>query len=209
MDAFYTKPSPFKSLHRIAELNRLQQNYPYKDLDLHQMVIAEAIGDYANELMNDEVEREGEGESNSKSKSLIPIPESSSNNVIVGFVDVDCRPCKTKPILPRPYISDLSVLTKCRRQGIAKSLVEYCERFIQETSLRNDVYIRVETDNEAAINMYVNNMDYQTISDEYCKISKATLYVLYKKFNNDEDEDVIGDENDDTSTNNDNGVESE
>lgn len=151
MEAFYTKPSPFKGIYRIAELNRLQQNYPYADLDLHQMVVAEAAN------------------------------ATSSAMVVVGFADVDCRPCKTKPILPRPYISDLAVSNQYRRQGIAKSLVQYCESFIQDVSNRDDVFIRVETNNTPAINMY-NNMNYDTIRDEYCKISKSQLYVLYKNF---------------------------
>ena len=56
-----------KGLFKIAELNRLQNNYPYVDLDLHQMIVA-------------------------------TITNTAQETVVVGFCDVDARPCKTKQI---------------------------------------------------------------------------------------------------------------
>lgn len=41
MASFYqNSTSPFKSLYRIAELNRLQQNFPYADSSRHVMLVA-------------------------------------------------------------------------------------------------------------------------------------------------------------------------
>jgi hypothetical protein len=45
MDAFYTEKSAWRRLYQLAELNRLQQNFPYTNTDSHQMLVAVVAGD--------------------------------------------------------------------------------------------------------------------------------------------------------------------
>ena len=41
VQAFYDKPNEmWKHMYRLAELNRLQQNFPYADQDRHRMLVA-------------------------------------------------------------------------------------------------------------------------------------------------------------------------
>ncbi|CAJ1958980.1 unnamed protein product [Cylindrotheca closterium] len=146
LEAFYdakVKTSPWKRVYILAELNRLQQNYPYEDTELHQMLVA--------------VEEETE--------------------MVVGFVDIDARPCKTKIKLPRPYLSDLCVHPDFRRRGIANRLVKTCEEFTKQIP-RPEIWIRVKGDNNGAIEMY-KNLDYSiTGQDE----NDPAILVLHKQF---------------------------
>jgi ribosomal protein S18 acetylase RimI-like enzyme len=167
MDSFYSPKTSWRGLYRVAELNRVQQNFPYVNTDLHQMLVAVATD----------------------TQGVLP-PK------IVGFCDVDCRPCKTIPRLPRPYLSDLTVALDFRRRGIARSMVEYCETFVREcTAAANELYIRVEATNEPAVSMY-RGMGYATIRQEtqrldYKNGAEVTVLVLQKKLD-------IEDDNEDT-----------
>eukprot|EP00980_Cylindrotheca_fusiformis_P012111 scaffold2927_cov143-Cylindrotheca_fusiformis.AAC.1 len=110
LHSFYDKKihnGPWKRVYKLAELNRIQQNFPYQETDLHQMLVA----------IDDESAR------------------------VVGFADIDARPCRTKIRLPRPYLSDLCVDADFRRRGIANRLVQACERFVQSIP-RSDLWIR-------------------------------------------------------------------
>jgi ribosomal protein S18 acetylase RimI-like enzyme len=121
VDCFY-KPEQrkgmFKRLYVLAELNRLQNNFPHFDTDVHQMFVATTIS------CNNE--KDGDDDATS---------------VVVGFCDVDCRPCpdNLKQKLPRPYLSDVLVDPQYRRQGIAKALVMKSEHFVVQDGLNGDV----------------------------------------------------------------------
>jgi ribosomal protein S18 acetylase RimI-like enzyme len=149
IDSFYTSQTSWKKLFRLAELNRLQQNYPYTDTDLHQMLVAVI-----------------------------------DNQQVVGFCDVDARPCKTYPPLPRPYLSDLAVDPKYRRRGIAKSLVQRGESFLQKVP-REELFIRVEETNQAAISMYTG-LGYETVGIDTEK--DKSIFRLWKKLDSDDDD---------------------
>ncbi|CAB9498054.1 FR47-like protein [Seminavis robusta] len=129
LDAFYAdKPNDiFMHMYRLAELNRLQQNFPYADQMMkHRMLVAMAS-------------------------------DNNNNDDIVGFVDVDARtapPNKEYKHNPRPMLSDLMVNPRMRRKGIAKQLVQRCEEICRQDFQETELYIRVLKDNEAAIAMY-------------------------------------------------------
>ena len=127
MASFYadSKP-PWNHMYRLAELNRLQQGFPYADRQLHRVLVAVTKGN------NDKEEQ------------------------VVGYCDCDLRKpnqSTSYKFNPRPYVSDLCVHPSCRRQGIAKMLVQRCEEHCQELG-KPDIYIRVERNNDAAIEMY-------------------------------------------------------
>lgn len=147
LQSFYDKKihkGPWKRIYKLAELNRLQQNFPYEDTDLHQMLVA--IDD--------------------------------ASDKVIGFVDVDARPCKTKMILPRPYLSDLCVDPDFRRKGIAYRLVQACEDFTRDIP-RPELWIRVNEDNVAAVQMY-KSLNYAiTGKDEK---ESDTIIILHKAF---------------------------
>lgn len=146
LQSFYERnihKGPWKRVYKLAELNRLQQNFPYQDTDLHQMLVA----------IDDE------------------------SHKVVGFVDVDARPCKTKIKLPRPYLSDLCVDPDFRRRGIANRLVRACEQFTQDIP-RTELWIRVKEDNAAAVEMY-KSMNYMIEGNDE---KEPEIIVLHKNF---------------------------
>lgn len=146
LESFYeekVKKGPWKRVYKLAELNRLQQNYPYQDTDMHQMLVA----------------------------------FEKATDTVVGFVDIDARPCKTKIKLPRPYLSDLCVNPDFRRRGIANRLVKACEEFTNQIP-RPELWIRVKGDNNAAIEMY-KNLDYSIIGQDE---NDAAILLLHKQF---------------------------
>jgi ribosomal protein S18 acetylase RimI-like enzyme len=146
VESFY-KPSLFKRYHAMAELNRLQSNFPYGD-DKHFMYVA-----YANK-------NGSSADSNGRS---------SDESSIVGFCDIDARPLKgtwqqNATYNPRPYLSDLAVDIRWRRRGIARALIRACE----EKAFRlgfDYLYLRVKFDNEPAILMYAE-MGYDILMDD-------------------------------------------
>lgn len=149
IDSFYTSQTSWRKLNRLAELNRLQQNFPYTDTDLHQMLVAVI-----------------------------------DNQKVVGFCDVDARPCKTHPPLPRPYLSDLAVQPEYRRRGIAKSLVQRGEYFLQNVP-HQELFIRVEETNQAAITMYTG-LGYETVGID--KEKDKIIFRLWKKLDTDDND---------------------
>ena len=154
MDSFYDSNTSWRRLYQLAELNRLQNNFPYVETDIHQMLVAMA------------------------------------NNRVVGFVDIDARPCKTTPKLPRPYLSDLCIDPEYRRQGLAQTLVLECESFIQSIP-REELFIRVEESNEAAVAMY-QKLGYGVQSKDEDK-NKGTILILHKSFNDSVEMNVVDD----------------
>jgi ribosomal protein S18 acetylase RimI-like enzyme len=167
MDSFYTTTTTetgggggfiWKRLYKLAELNRLQQNFAYPDqADQHQMLVVELQADNNNNNNN-----------------------GHRSNAIVGFCDVDDRPLPLDfkvQLPPRPYLSDLCIAVDHRRQGLASALVEHAERFCIETTLEDDndsdsdsdndvvLWIRVQEANTAALAMY-QRLGYQIVSKD-------------------------------------------
>jgi ribosomal protein S18 acetylase RimI-like enzyme len=142
MASFYaTTTAPlWRSMYRLAELNRLQQNFSYSE-PLHRMLVA--------------CFRHDDASSRGRRSTAV----TSQNDVIVGFVDVDAR-IPNRPTgyqyNPRPYISDLCIHPDHRRQGLAQWLVHVCEDQCWTIWQRPTVYIRVERSNTAALHMYTH-----------------------------------------------------
>lgn len=61
-------------------------------------------------------------------------------------------------------LSDLMVSPTARRQGIAKQLVQICEETCIKYFHKNQLFIRVEETNIAAINMY-KQLNYKIIDN--------------------------------------------
>ena len=132
--SFYANvTSPWNHMYRMAELNRLQQGFPYADKELHRMLVAVSIID----------------------------------DTVIGFCDIDAR-VPNRPTgykyNPRPYLSDICVDPDWRRRGIARSLIEACESFCSESLDREEVFIRVEKENHAALHMY-RSMEYYRVKN--------------------------------------------
>jgi ribosomal protein S18 acetylase RimI-like enzyme len=128
ISSFYeNSTSPWNQFYRMGELNRIQQSFPYADKELHRMLVAVSI--------EDKKER------------------------VVGFCDIDARTPNRQTSYtynPRPYLSDLCICPKYRRKGIARSLIQACEDFCVEQISREEVFIRVEKNNVAALDMYTS-----------------------------------------------------
>eukprot|EP00527_Entomoneis_sp_CCMP2396_P002864 CAMPEP_0198150498 /NCGR_PEP_ID=MMETSP1443-20131203/51178_1 /TAXON_ID=186043 /ORGANISM="Entomoneis sp., Strain CCMP2396" /LENGTH=173 /DNA_ID=CAMNT_0043815823 /DNA_START=372 /DNA_END=893 /DNA_ORIENTATION=+ len=127
MRCFYAESqAPAKQLHRLGEINRMQQNFPY-DREKHRMFVAAAKND-----------------------------STGRDEKIVAFCDIDARKPNQNTMYrynPRPYLSDLCVDPDFQRRGIAQMLVKACEDFCRELDL-DEVFIRVERTNKAALAMY-------------------------------------------------------
>ena len=144
LDSFYVGKTAFRGLLKLAELNRIQQNFPHFQKEKHTMYVAVVP---KNNIRSSTVSS--------------PLPD---DEIIVGFVDVDLRPCRPEINLPRPYLSDLCVHPSYRKQGIARALVAQCQDFVLEQNDNDSIsgnngngkrlYIRVEEDNIPALRMY-------------------------------------------------------
>lgn len=105
---------------------------------------------------------------------------SQDNKQVVAFVDVDARPSKQQPQdPPRPYLSDLCILRDWRRKGIATTLVQKCEFLVREKMQKDELYIRVEQTNQAAITMY-NNLQYNRQAHSFFGVKDTTM-LLHKR----------------------------
>lgn len=181
MTSFYNETSmllPWKQLHRLAELNRLQQGFPFgDDHALHCMLIATTTTTSAGAAA-DSGTGSGEGgrhpyRQNQKKQTD---DQQKMMTIICGFVDVDAR-IPNRPTSytynPRPYLSDLCVHPDFRRRGLARALVQACEDFCrqlpsprhyhpssdsdsggEQSNAPPELYIRVEATNTPASNMY-------------------------------------------------------
>jgi len=147
MASFYqTSASPFKSLYRIAELNRLQQNFPYNDADRHVMLVATC----------------------------------SNTKEVVAFCDLDARPPTRPTDPPRPYLSDLAVIPAFRRRGIAKLMVETSEGIAQTDMKKEGMYIKVEENNVAAVQMY-DKLGYEDMGHTFGSNGIPESTILLRK----------------------------
>jgi ribosomal protein S18 acetylase RimI-like enzyme len=183
LSSFYsnTTKSPWRQLYRMGELNRIQQGFPYGDDRAHHRMLVAIIlrpDDNATSSVHQLEEEEMEKER------------------IVGFVDVDTRiPNRdtTYTYNPRPYLSDLCIHPDFRRRGIAKELVRACEQFVvrsrmttassaiveREQQQKKELYIRVEANNKAAIDMY-SSMGYEAIHNPDDPGKDAKILILHR-----------------------------
>ena len=145
-----------RKLYQLAEMNRLQQNFPYPESrSVHRMLVVEAT---ATATATTNANAEGTQTSTSTGEATTPEP------TIVGFCDVDTRPCATKLKLPRPYLSDLAIDPNHRRKGLARMLIEASEEFVCRTTTKEgplgELWIRVAADNDAALGLYQGKLGY-------------------------------------------------
>jgi len=153
VDAFYDSNILLRPLYLLKELDRLQSNFAYPGDPNHFMYVA----------------------------------VSTSSNEIIAFVDIDGRRLpssylveeENNPNPPRPYLSDLTVSTKWRRQGIASDLIKKCESISQNMWNSKYMYLRVESKNEAAINMYTKTLGYSRKPHLYFGVKDTTM-LLYR-----------------------------
>jgi ribosomal protein S18 acetylase RimI-like enzyme len=171
MDSFYDYTDPgsvWKQLTKLAELNRIQQNFPYgADRVHHRMMVVTVTNQDTSDIAT----------------------------TICGFVDIDTRtpnrPTSYK-FNPRPYLSDLCIHPNYRRYGLASLLIQSCEDYCRShhsSKQRNDsllnnhhlgpeIYIRVETKNTIAIQMY-EKLGYATLSG-HADSNNKNILILYK-----------------------------
>lgn len=170
VDSFYnyTANTVWKQFTKLAELNRIQQNFPYgDDRAVHRMMVLTATS-------------------------------SNATSTICGFVDVDARkpnrPTSYK-YNPRPYLSDLCIHPNYRRYGCATLLIQACEAFCRSElpkmalspagNRRTDIcavpelYIRVETTNIAAGQMY-RKLGYTTVQN-HSDAGNDKIMILYRQ----------------------------
>jgi ribosomal protein S18 acetylase RimI-like enzyme len=170
VDSFYNYSSAntvWKQFTKLAELNRIQQNFPYgDDRAVHRMMVLSA----------------------------------TSGNVtsLCGFVDVDARKPNRHTSYkynPRPYLSDLCIHPDYRRYGYATLLIQACEAFCRSElppmafspagNLRSDIcavpelYIRVETSNIAAGQMY-RKLGYSIVHN-HSDAGNDKIVILHKR----------------------------
>lgn len=177
VESFYDKKKVnlmARKLYQLAEMNRLQQNFPYPESrGVHRMLVMEAIG----------------GNQGGKKENV-------DDPTIVGFCDVDCRPCATKTKLPRPYLSDLAIDPQHRRRGLARRLIEASEEFVQSGTDADadnpkkppfeELWIRVASDNDAALGLYKDKLGYSSADwstgEEENSDDQPEIYTLRKDF---------------------------
>ena len=176
VESFYDKKINLvaRKLYQLAETSRLQNNFPYPESrSIHRMLVMEAKPEVAT------------------TEAGAP-----KEPFVVGFCDVDCRPCATKLKLPRPYLSDVAIDPNHRRRGLAKLLVEEAEDFVRNcgSSTKEDpfgeLWIRVASDNAAALGLYREKMGYSLAKWSTGEDTKASdndepeIFTLRKDLSN-------------------------
>jgi ribosomal protein S18 acetylase RimI-like enzyme len=123
--SFYENTTtPWKQMFRVAELNRIQQSFPFENEKSHWNIVAVTVVD-GKELVVGFCDLD----------SRLP-------NRNTGY-----------SYNPRPYVSDLCIAPQWRRKGVAKAIIRESERICQEM-VKEEVYIRVESSNEKALKLY-------------------------------------------------------
>jgi ribosomal protein S18 acetylase RimI-like enzyme len=172
VDSFYnysTANTVWKQFTKLAELNRIQQNFPYgDDRAVHRMMV------------------------------LTTTERNATTSKICGFVDVDAR-IPNRPTSykynPRPYLSDLCIHPHYRRYGYATLLIQACEAFClyelpqvalspagnfrTDISAVSELYIRVETSNVAAEQMY-RKLGYNIVRN-HSDARNDKIMILHKR----------------------------
>jgi ribosomal protein S18 acetylase RimI-like enzyme len=153
MKSYYANmKNPWLQMYRLGELNRLQQNFPRMDVNLHCMFVAIATTtNNDNNAADDNVINDGE-----------------KRRIIIGFCDVDGRiPNQNTGYIynPRPYVADMCVDPAFRRRGIGQQLIRACEDFSRNVIQKSHVYLRVERKNKAGVQLYTG-MGYQQVDND-------------------------------------------
>jgi ribosomal protein S18 acetylase RimI-like enzyme len=156
MSSYYVNmKNPWLQMYRLGELNRLQQNFPRMDLNLHCMFVAIAIPNSNSRLDS------GNNNNNSNNQQ--------QKRTIIGFCDVDGR-TPNRPTgyayNPRPYVADMCVDPAFRRRGIGQQLMQACEDFSRNVLQQSQIYLRVETKNQAGFQLYTGMGYRQVIVDD-------------------------------------------
>ena len=150
MSSFYVNSTnPWKQMFRIAELNRIQQGFPHEDKEIHRNIVAVAVVD--------------------------------GKEHVIGFCDLDNRlPNRNTGYScnPRPYVSDLCISPQWRRKGIAKAIIQESEKYSREVLHKEDIYIRVESTNQQALNLY-ESLGYRQIHNP--DSPKKQIFLLRKE----------------------------
>uniref|UniRef100_A0A7S3V7G1 N-acetyltransferase domain-containing protein n=2 Tax=Chaetoceros debilis TaxID=122233 RepID=A0A7S3V7G1_9STRA len=163
IDAFYKPSAVIRPYLFLSELSRLQLNFPYNICE-HSFFVACTM---VTEERDDKAMKEEK---------------------IIGFVDVDTRRVRKISDAPRPYLSDLAVHKEHRRQGVAKSLIKFCE----DESIRwgkKNLYLRVEEKNNGALAMY-SDLGYERMDHPYFGVKDTTILLKKDHVPNVEEESV-------------------
>jgi ribosomal protein S18 acetylase RimI-like enzyme len=194
IDSFY-KPSdlvrPYLYLH---ELSRLQNNFPHNVLYSSRGNNGHTGGRALETQQPDHVFYVACTTCNvENSNAKVPTQQQQQQQrrrqyqeTIVGFVEVDSRPGKKQNDPPRPYLSDLAVHRNYRRNGIARALIETCEKHVLEGWKERCLYLRVDRENYAARNMYMK-LGYEWQPHDYFGHGRDTTMLLKKQWENVDD----------------------
>lgn len=96
---------------------------------------------------------------------------------VLGFAEIDCRQSKKENLPPRPYMCNLAVDKKWRRQGIASSLVKSCEKIAMKNK-HEAIYLKVRSKNKEAVSMY-ESLGYSVVSCETNQIEGSKICELF------------------------------
>ena len=150
MSSFYVNSTnPWKQMYRIAELSRIQQGFPHEDKEIHRNIVAVVVVD--------------------------------GKEQVIGFCDLDNRlPNRNTGYScnPRPYVSDLCISPQWRRKGIAKAIIQESEKYSREVLRKEEIYIRVESNNQKALNLY-ESLGYRQIHNP--DSPKKLIFLLRKE----------------------------
>ena len=144
-DGFYDVNPILRPIRYLLELDRLQNNFPYDDIDRHYYLVV--------------VETTAPGISGSNN--------GSDDRKVIGFCDLDGRIVekkKTSGMLnslftimsvyrPQPYFSDLVIDSEYRRRGVGMALMNESEQLASSMGY-DELYLGVKSTNEVALQMY-------------------------------------------------------
>ncbi|EKX32145.1 hypothetical protein GUITHDRAFT_121678 [Guillardia theta CCMP2712] len=116
-----------------------------------------------------------------KKQELCAVGKAVINNSgeIAGAVELILVPYPARPSPPKPYLFNLSVLPRYRRQGIARKLVEWCEDKCKTWGY-SEIFLHVENDN---VRQIYSNFGYRETWQQPTWLQLNVLNkVRYKKF---------------------------
>lgn len=143
-DCFYPGLNAMlRPVRYLMELDRLQGNFPYDDIDRHYYlcVFDTSTGDCLVGFCDID------GRILERRQGLVSALSPLGN-----------------VRRPQPYLSDLAVNSSWRRKGVAKTLMSKAERLAREMGY-NELYLGVNGDNHLALQMY-SKMGYEEIQPQ-------------------------------------------
>ena len=133
---------------------------------------------------------------------LFPTRKKLEKEIIIGFIEIDCRPIKETKItatttkttakltslakvIKRPYMCNLSIDPKWQKKGVATALIQSSEALALEVGLSSEIWLKVRSSNVAAVGLY-EKLGYDIHSSERIiednkKKPKETVLMLMKK----------------------------